>query len=254
MVSPEFKLLCDAIARNSALVLSLPSAGILRNYKSRFLAEDPEGFWVEAASGEKPLIDELLATGQPVGVAFRSGPNKVLFTVPIKRHDSALMVNAQTSLEAILLATPSEIKTVQRRSNYRVGITADAEVTARMWRVPEHFYLNDRPSAAQEVKADLRDISLGGLGVILRSRDGSELNIAPGQRVRIELKYSEVTLLLDGRVRQPTSNDASDGIRTGVAFKPLDNQLEGRQKLAQLARIVSDLQRDEVRRLRRSAG
>jgi c-di-GMP-binding flagellar brake protein YcgR len=234
-------------------VLSLPSAGIVRNYKSRFLVEDPQGFWVEAAAGEKPLIDELLATGQPVGIAFRSGPNKVLFTAPIKRHDPALMVNAQTSLEAILLATPTDIKTVQRRSNYRVGITAEAEVTARIWRIPEHFYLNDRPSAAQEVKADLRDISLGGLGVILRSRDGGELKIVPGQRLRIELKYSEVTLLLDGRTRHPSPVEVTDGIRTGIAFKPLDNQLEGRQKLAQLARIVSDLQRDEVKRLRRNA-
>jgi c-di-GMP-binding flagellar brake protein YcgR len=254
MASAEFQLLSDAIARNSALVLSLPSAGMARNYKSRFLTEDPEGFWVEAAAGEKALIDELLASGQPVGVAFRSGPNKVLFTVPIKRHNPALVVNAQTSLEAILLGTPVEIKTVQRRSNYRVGITADSDLTARMWRVPEHFHLNDRPQASQEVKADLRDISLGGLGVILRSRDANELKIVPGQRLRIELKYSEVTLLLDGRVRQPTPNEANDGIRTGIAFKPLDNQLEGRQKLAQLARIVSDLQRDEVKRLRRNAG
>jgi c-di-GMP-binding flagellar brake protein YcgR len=254
MPGSEFQILSDAIARNSALVLSLPSAGLARNYKSRFLGDHAEGFWVEAPSGEKPLIDELLTTGKPVGIAFRSGPNKVLFTVPIKCHDPAMVVNSQTRLDAILLATPAEIKTIQRRANYRVGITAETEVTARMWRIPEHAYLNDRPSAAQELRSELRDISLGGIGVILRSRDGGEPKVVPGQRVRIEMKYSEVTLLLDGRVRQPTGTDATDGIRTGIAFKPLDNQLEGRQKLAQLARIVSDLQRDEVKRMRRTAG
>jgi len=208
---------------------------------------------VEAASGEKLLIDELVASGQPIGVAFRSGPNKVLFTAPIKAYDPALSVNAKTKLEAILLATPAEIKTIQRRSNYRVGLTAESDLSARTWKIPEHAYLNDRPPSAQELRTELRDISLGGLGVVIRSRDGGELKIVPGQRIRIELKYSEVTLLLDGRVRQHTGSDDAEGIRTGIAFKALDNQLEGRQKLAQLARIVSDLQRDEVKRLRRTA-
>lgn len=253
MGSPEAQLLSDAIARNSALVLSLPSAGILRNYKSRFLGEAPGGFWVEAASGEKPLIKELLQTGKQVGIAFRAGPNKVLFAAPVLRHETALRVNAQTECEAILLATPTEIKSIQRRSNYRVGITAESEVTARVWKIPEHVYLNDRPTALAELKVELRDISLGGLGVIIRARDGGDPKIVPGQRVRMEVKFSEVVLLLDGRVRQPTVKDTADGLRTGIAFKPLDNQLEGRQKLAQLARIVGDLQRDEVRRLRRTA-
>lgn len=254
MGSPEAQLLIDAIARNSALVLSLPSAGNLRNYKSRFLGDDPAGFWVEATSSEKPLINELIETQTQVGIAFRCGPNKILFTTPVIRFESALRVNAQTESEAILLATPTEIKSIQRRSNYRVGITADSVIAARGWKIPEHAYLNDRPTASAEVKMELRDISLGGLGVIIRARDGGDPKIVPGQRVRIELKFSEVTLLLDGRVRQPTVADAADGLRTGIAFKPLDNQLEGRQKLAQLARIVGDLQRDEVKRLRRVAG
>ncbi len=254
MGSPEFQLLSDAIARNSAVVLSLPSAGMLRHYKSRFVGETPEGMWVEAASGEKPLIQELLVTGQPVGVAFRAGPNKVLFAAPVIRFEPALRVNAQTECEAVLLATPTEVKSIQRRSNYRVGISAESEITARIWKIPEHAYLNDRPTALAELKVELRDISLGGLGVIIRARDGGDPRIIPGQRVRIELKFSEVTLLLDGRVRQPTVKDVADGLRTGVAFKALDNQIEGRQKLAQLARIVGDLQRDEVKRLRRTAG
>jgi c-di-GMP-binding flagellar brake protein YcgR len=252
MAGGDTKLLSDAIARNSALVLSLPSAGMLRNYKSRFLSEEPDGFWIESASGEKPLIGELLATRQPVGVAFRCGPNKVLFTVPIQRLDVDHAVNAEMRVEALLLAMPEEVKTIQRRTHYRVRVWPDSDLTARMWRIAEHVYLGDRPLATQEVKAELRDISLGGLGVTLRPRDGSQPKITAGQRLRIELKCGEMTLLLDGHVRNPTG-EAAEGIRTGIAFKPLDNQLEGRQKLAQLARIVGDLQREEVRRVRRGA-
>jgi len=253
MPGGDNQLLSDAIARNSALVLSLPSAGMLRSYKSRFLAQEADGFWVESASNEKPLIQELLNTGQPVGVAFRCGPNKVLFAAPIKRFNAQHAVNSETQVEALFLATPTEVKTIQRRSHYRVRVAQDSDLVARMWKIPEHAYLGDRPMAAQEVKAELRDISLGGLGVTLRAKDGSDPKVVTGQRMRIELKYSEVTLLLDGHVRDPSGGGPGEGIRTGIAFKALDNQLEGRQKLAQLARIVGDLQRDEVRRLRRGA-
>jgi c-di-GMP-binding flagellar brake protein YcgR len=254
MPSPEAQLLTDAIARNSALVISLPSAGMLRHYKSRFLGEHPEGFWVEAASQEKPLIDELLKKGTPVGIAFRAGPNKVLFAVPIKQYDPALQINADTQAHALLLPIPSELKSIQRRSNYRVAIRADADLSVRMWKLAEHTHITDRPLPSMELKAELRDISLGGLGVLLQGRTGGDPQVAAGQRLRIELKIGEATLLLDGRVREGSSKENTTGLRTGIAFKALDNQLEGRQKLAQLARIVGDLQRDEVKRLRRTAG
>ena len=42
-----------AIVRNAAVVLSLPSAGLLRHHKSRFLAETDEGFWVESVPAER---------------------------------------------------------------------------------------------------------------------------------------------------------------------------------------------------------
>jgi c-di-GMP-binding flagellar brake protein YcgR len=254
MPGTESQLLTDAIARNAALVISLPSAGILRSYKSRFLGEAPEGFWVEAPSEEKPLIEELLRTGQPAGIAFRAGPNKVLFAVPIKQYNPALQVNAETQSHALLLPIPTELKSIQRRTNYRVTVTPDADLAARVWKLAEHTHLNDRPLPSQELKVELRDVSLGGLGITLQGRTGGDPQVVPGQRVRVELKFGEATLLLDGRVRDATgAADAACGIRTGIAFKPLDNQFEGRQKLAQLARVVSDLQRDEVKRVRRSA-
>ena len=254
MPSTESQLLADAIARNAGLVVSLPSAGILRSYKSRFLGEDPQGFWVEAPSEEKPLIEELLRTGQPVGIAFRAGPNKVLFAVPVRQYNPAMQVNAETQSHALLFPIPTELKSIQRRTNYRVAITADNDLSARLWKLAEHTHLHDRPLPSQELKVELRDISLGGLGITLRSRAGGDPQVVPGQRVRIELKFGEATLLLDGRVRDAAGvADAAAGIRTGIAFKALDNQFEGRQKLAQLARVVGDLQRDEVKRVRRSA-
>ncbi|HWB54161.1 MAG TPA: hypothetical protein VG722_08210, partial [Tepidisphaeraceae bacterium] len=87
MQDSDNQLVHSAIARNAGIVLSLPSAGILRHHKSRFLAECEEGIWVEAPPEERPLINELINSQQPSGISFRHGSIKVVFSAPIRRHN-----------------------------------------------------------------------------------------------------------------------------------------------------------------------
>src|SRR5687767_14727885 len=92
--SPD--MLREAIARNCGVVLSLPSAGMLRHHRSRFLAEavpesDPaapsNSFWLESVPSERPLLDELVASQKPVGVSFKGVGGKVVFASPIVRRE-----------------------------------------------------------------------------------------------------------------------------------------------------------------------
>src|SRR5215212_2628935 len=154
MAENKQEILRHAIARNAGIVLSLPSAGMLRHHKSRFLAEAPDGFWVESAPGEAAMIEALAITQQPAGISFKNGNLKVVFGAPIKRRDTNYGINAQTVVEAILLSFPTDIKSIQRRTNYRVRIPDGAEFSARIWRVPEHAYLGDRPMAAQQLACE----------------------------------------------------------------------------------------------------
>ena len=73
-------------------------------------------------------------------------------------------------------------------------------------------------------------------------------------RLRIELQRGDTTLLLEGRMRQPSGPQPEGGINTGIRFNEMAGDLEGRQKLGQLTRILSELQRQEVRRVNRNAG
>src|SRR5215212_9497728 len=122
MPSNNLEILNAAIARNGGIVLSLPSAGLLRHHKSRFLSESPEGFWVESIPSEKPLVEELIRTGQPAGISFKAGTTKVVFTTPVMRLDLAYRVNDETEIPALLMAMPAEVKAIQRRHNYRVAV------------------------------------------------------------------------------------------------------------------------------------
>jgi c-di-GMP-binding flagellar brake protein YcgR len=250
MAANQDDVVRDAIARNCGLVLSLPSAGMLRHHKSRFLTELEGGILVQAPADETPLINELIQDAKPCGVSFKHGVNKVIFAARVRRVEPEWRINDQTIVTAMLIDFPAEIKSTQRRSNYRVKVPATTELSARVWRIAERTYIGDQPMAAQEIKAELRDISLGGIGVKLLPKDGQPPRISKEDRLRVQLNRGGTTFLLEGRMRDPGTVAANDALMTGIQFKKLENDLKGRQTLAQLTRIVGELQREEARRVR----
>lgn len=250
MSDTKLNLVLEAVARNAAAVLSLPSAGMLRHHKSRFLAESDEGIWVQSVPSERPLVKALIDGKQALGVSFRSGVHRVAFTAAVLRHDSRYPINADTVVEALLLARPTQVKSTQRRANYRVAVGPDAGLGVRVWQIDERTHVNERPSSARELVCELRDISLGGLGVIFRPKDDKRPDVVENDRFRVELMYEGVAMLIEGRMRSPTTFEADHSIRTGIQFTSLEDNLQGRQLMAQLTRIVGTLQREEARRRR----
>jgi c-di-GMP-binding flagellar brake protein YcgR len=252
MSSDNADILKEAIARGAGIVLSLPSAGLLRHHKSRFLAEDPDGIWVESVPVERPLVEELVRDRQSAGISFKNGTLKVIFSTPVLRFDPEHQINAETLVQAMLVVFPTHIKAIQRRSNYRVAVGAGSDLSVKVWRIAERAYLRDRPMASQFVRCVLRDISLGGLGVTFQGENGAPPKVTEEDRLRVEVTWGGAAFLVEGRMRKPTAGVGADPatILTGITFKPLDHDLEGRQTLAQLTRIVGTLQREEVRRHR----
>jgi c-di-GMP-binding flagellar brake protein YcgR len=242
-------ILSDAIARNAAAVLSLPSAGMLRHHKTRFLAETPDGFWVESAAGDRALVDAVIAGAHPAGISFRGGIHRVAFTAPLLRRDAHFRVNSVTTVEAILVAFPKDIKAIQRRHYYRVRITPESELSVRVWRISEPAQLRDRPLASLEIAAEARNLSAGGVGLTLKPKADELRHMGAGDRLRIMILHAGDELLLEGRVRhRPTRTDGPFNV--GVQFARLESNLEGRQILAKLTNIIGRMQRDEVRRTR----
>jgi hypothetical protein len=249
-MSKDRDMLAEAIARNSAMVLSLPSAGMLRHHKSRFLSEEDGNFWVESAADDRVLIEELIGSRAPVGISFKAGHKTVAFAVPILTRNSQFRVNEETLLEALLLKYPENIKAIQRRNNYRVAIAKGTELSVRVWRVPEHAYLKDRPLAAAELSVQARDLSIGGMGVTLLPKNNEPPKVVSGERLRIQLTYNGEEMLVEGRMLHFKPSDKPEPIRGGIQFKKLEHDLAGRQTLASLTKIVGELQREEVRRMR----
>lgn len=245
-------ILADAVARNIGLILSLPSAGMLRHHKSRFLGECPEGLWIESAPTDANLIDELIGHQQPAAVSFKSGTGKTSFVATILKREASYRINAEITAEALLLRRPTSVKSMQRRSDYRVRVTSDSELLARVWRIGEQADLRDVPMSYTEVPMKLRDLSIGGMGMMIEPAQEGAAALVADQRMRVELMHQGVPIILDGRLRHVPKAEQGSGakLRVGIQFKKLQNDLEGRQTIAMLTRIVGELQRDEARRCR----
>ncbi len=250
MGNPNYEMLKDAIARNCGAVLSLPSAGMLRHHKTRFLAETDNGFWIESIPAERPLLTELATTETPVGVAFKAGQSSIAFVTPIRDQKPDYQFNESTQLEALFLPFPENFRAEQRRQSYRAALPLDHPYGVRLWHVPEHAILRDRPMAAQEILAKLQNLSVGGLGAIcLKGRDGKSPRLLINERIRILLTWDGEELLTEGRVVhfRPVGNDT---VAAGFQFKKLDKDIEGRQVASTLAGFVGFLQREEIKRRR----
>jgi len=242
--------LSDAIVRNAGLVVSLPSAGMLRHHRSRFLGCDEEGFWIETPQGEEALIDELIGSGQSVGISFKSGETKVVFASVVLRRNPEYAVRDDLKVAALFLRHPEEIKSIQRRNTYRVRVPEDEAITVRVWRLAPGVPLRDKPPARQQLKVKLRDLSIGGVGVFMTGDDGKPPLVSIEDRLRIEITTKDLCMLVEGHLRHPALPVMGDTVRAGIQFKSLERDLQGRQILATLTRIVGELHREEIRRYR----
>jgi len=241
MSESSLDLLREAISKRIAAVISLPVGSAFRHFKSRFLADGSDVFLMQAIPAEAALVEKTLADDANVGIAFRDGPNKVIFT-------SRLRARTTTDPADVLpVKYPREVHVIQRRTSYRVSVADDSQVEVRVWRIPDHAILRDRPSAAFEIGAKLMDLSVGGLGLNLETTGEPVLGV--DQRLRVLLHFGDEEALLDARVRH--AHDLPDKAQhVGAQFKKLENDLEGRQTQSKLSAIVAHLQRQEILRAR----
>jgi c-di-GMP-binding flagellar brake protein YcgR len=250
MPDKNAEILLNAVERNTAIVLSLPSAGMSRNHKSRLLCEMEGGILIEAPHGDPVLIADLIKKKTRCAISFNSGAFKIIFASPIRRYVESWKLSGDTTVNALLLEFPAEIEATQRRSNYRVDLPPDSDVSIRVWRISNSESLKDTPVAAKEVTAQVRDMSQAGIGVKLIGKDGALPKIGTEDRLRVAIVYLGKVLIVEGKLTRAVDGSSGNSIITGIHFKKLEANLEGRQILSQLMRIVGELQRDELRRVR----
>lgn len=247
--NPNFELLQQLIERNSPAILSLPSAGMLRHHTTRFLAGTDDGFWIESTPDDASLVDELIAAEAPVGVVCKHADKSLAFAVPIRHREPSFRVNPTTRAEALFLPLPDNFRKEQRRKSYRVSLPLEHPYAIKLWRIPEHAVLRDRPLAALEIPAKLKNLCVNGMGVLcMPGRDKQPPKMLINERIRVQLTYGKDPLIFEARVmhRRP----AGENVVAGLMFQKLDKDLEGRRIAAKINELVGLLSREELKRNR----
>jgi c-di-GMP-binding flagellar brake protein YcgR len=130
-----------------------------------------------------------------------------------------------------------------------VPIRATDNANIKLWRIAEHVPLNEEPKDIFKLEATLRDLSVGGMGVVFQDRP----LLVADQRMRIVLKLEDSKQLLlearSGPIRQ-----SGETFEAGLHFRDLQASLEGRQMLTELTRIVHGMQLREAKRNRGKTG
>jgi len=243
--------LCHAIDRNCPAVLRIAATQDVERAneatKVRFLGRDDRQVWVESPARQPQLAALLLRSAGPVSVTFRYGEHVAEFRSFIRTYCKDYPLSASAAVEALGLEWPAEICIVQRRGGYRAQVPMQAQTTLAVWQIDEGAPIAVSPTT-QRMTGELRDLSIQGMGLVLRREKGQTLRVAVGDRLRIEWSDRQRQLVLAARVQQPPQRQPDGSLRLGLTFEGLADTIEGRKSRSQLEQLVAELQRVEARR------
>src|SRR5258706_14467163 len=94
MPADDQQILRDAIARKAGAVVSFPTAdGALRHHKTRLLAAQDEGFWIQCPPDETELIAQLMSAATAIGLSVKASGNRVVSAPMILQYRAGAPAN-----------------------------------------------------------------------------------------------------------------------------------------------------------------
>lgn len=179
---------------------------------------------------EKQSPNAVLQPDVEVGVAFRRGHKKCLFTTKITGQEG----------DTLLLQEPTSVRAVQRRAYQRVNIPSHRFIPVKVW---EGSLPNSGEVCFPVCSGRVANISMGGVLVDVRSDQNPRLQ--EGDMVGIEIirRPDVKPLLLEGQFRHCVTTEDVERISLGFQFLGLEHDLPGRSGLSEVAEYVRGVRR-----------
>ncbi len=236
-------LLREAVRRGTHAVVSHHGPGGWRTLRTKFGGYDQR----RRSLVLSPLIPEAgtepveLAPGEILGVTFRHGHKKCMFSTALQRfadHETG----GSLTRAAAWLNWPDHLQKLQRRVYYRVppptGCTIPVSVRVR----PP---ADQAETSTVEVSGIVEDISAGGMRIRTESPD--LLSEGACVQIRFAPQHERETFDLQAVCRH--TSGAADGEPTvGLQFIGLEASAKGQEMLIRLARVVTEFHRSRSRR------
>jgi hypothetical protein len=133
---------------------------------------------------------------------------------------------------------------IDRRCCYRAQLLA-SRLEVRAWKIPPGTPLAHSPMPSQAIPIIARNIGTAGLGIILRDEAGQQLTVT--DRLRIELIYDKVEVLVEGRLRTPDTLQQPFELSTGIRFDGNISNIGFHKAQSWLSSIMGLVQREEIK-------
>lgn len=217
--------------------------------KSHFLRLDEESgvFQIAYPSGDGEAPVET-APGQQLGIAFRRGHKKCLFTTSVVMRRRECIPDLG-EVETVVLRCPDRIREVQRRAYQRVTVPPEVFIAIKLW---EGGAPTSHEPSWPICSGRIGNASVGGVLVDVREDQNPRLTIGDLVGVEITVSPGKPPLIVEAQYRH-SAVAASGRLGLGFQFVGLEHELPGRASLSELTGFVRGLQRDVSRR-DRSAG
>lgn len=192
--------------------------------------------WFDEASGSLgvgyPLFGARIAPlevapGDSLGVSFRRGHKKCVFSSRVTARQQAADGSAHLVLEC-----PDEIHEYQRRAYQRAAIPAGRRIPV----------LIVRPGESRQLlcAGDVRDISAGGTQIELDAPYDARMRVGDAIRVEMMPEPGSPALVLPGVFRHASALP-SGRIAIGIQFCGLEATRDGHAVLSLISRLVGEL-------------
>ncbi|UCE58646.1 MAG: PilZ domain-containing protein [Phycisphaerales bacterium] len=173
--------------------------------------------------------------GETIGVTFRVGRKKDMFSARLCAFEQQGLSTLAT------VEWPTYIEQLQRRAYERVAPPQGNVVSVRFWREDSESAATDRRTVRY---GQLEDLSAGGLR--LRVSDLADIQIGALYKCVFAPRTGASSLIIEATLRH---NEAAECGRASLGFQliGLETTTEGRKTLDQVARVVSQYQRANLR-------
>lgn len=227
-------IIAESIQRGLEITLTHRLCQTWRVFKSKFLHGSKESGTIVVA---EPLarhqdVEEMPPVGATLGVTFRMGHKKCLFST-IRKPDSPEVGPGQMTLQ-----WPDHLQRMQRRVYQRAQPPKDSVVAVQFWAVSASSQENH--DKRRVYYGELADVSAGGMRV--DAAQAADVSLGDTFECLFVPKPGSPPIILDAILRHREAADRRRAL-LGFQFVGLETTAEGQGVLVRLARIVNDFQR-----------
>jgi hypothetical protein len=225
------QILSEAVGNATRVVLTCRGADGWQTLKTAFTVGVREDRCIRLSSPGGPPLE----AGQRVGVAFRRGHRKCVF--------STVVVGTEPDGE-VILRRPSLIQQMQRRVYHRACPPPGRAIPVTIWAGHVEDEVDGPPADAPLVQGELEDLSVGGIRLTTMHAP----TLAEGAAVVCSFRVTSrgEPCLVNAMYRH--GERRADRYSLGFQFIGLETRADGSKILSLLARTVTNYQRAASRR------